>query len=566
MKCFKHNKSICFENFETSEVFLNSEILSLLDTYQNCVAEFEYCLLNYPDFKKYLFKPKLDENRALVKIKSILKLCDPPKIGVIDFGAAPGYVTQFMANLFNVPICAFSLLNSLNKDQKKFFNNICKEKNVIKIIGNMFCPDCLNFDFDFDLIVCDIGDDLDYKLYLKNYFLHLETIEKFKCKTKIVKIQKFGIGFDGFLFSKINGLFLKPFGSWYGNDEVYVLIKEGVTNQQSINSLKNVLNCMINFRKSCVNDYYCENMGIRLFMKLISCSKIEIKDGYTISVDMSCLFYKFGYSLIYAGSQQEEYVFSDEKQSINLLTVIFHILQYIKKIYKENECCINFCFDGNQRPLMKKSEIEKRIKNKSESGSFLRKALNEGKPKLVEIINNLCPKIKMIKSFTIETAQGEADLILLKSDIIITTDTDLALMSVFTDNVKFVSFCKTFNNSFNMCVDEYRPFKKALFFTSVFVGNDYLPTIYSTVKIEELFEMFKTANDIKECFEMIAPKLKNSQVFIDNHEKIVQSWKTAVYNYEMYITKQDSNFLNYSDSSYNDIKKVPIENVLQLIK
>lgn len=212
-------------------------------------------------------KPKIPFRTAL-KISALLKYLHVLPTRVLEIGAAPGNMTRYLLSFVD-SICVITMRSrlsiDLNPKQIRQYQELLKSPKITfpNTDGNFFCNECMqSISDDWDLVLCDIGFEINYDHDTFDYFeLVYRLMMRFSCPI-ICKVQRMvyslSIGLDKFAHilntaHQTNRIvdFIKPPGSWMGNDEIYLLITRfnKKSQQQALNNLDKIIREMSNFRK-----------------------------------------------------------------------------------------------------------------------------------------------------------------------------------------------------------------------------------------------------------------------------------------------------------------------------
>lgn len=581
------------------------KIISVLEAEKEYVDIFHTSTIkcNDSNFKKYFLscKHRSDSaNLAAIKIFYFLTYYGfLPKRHVLDIGAAPGYVTKCFSQV-GIPVWVMSLeegemRNHLQPAQLEHYRDVCRSElvSVVPGSGNVFCLDCLKSAKDASaeaaaaFIVCDVGwpsesEHLDSFAPLRNILdVFEDSIDLLFCK-----VQKFFNKLDYRIINRLLSLpyavyFLKPAGSWLGNNEAYVLITGRLikSNRATISNLVELFAQVAEYRKL-LSIEYDRVMGIknifRLFSGHFSDRMKSVSGELAVNVDVSCLVHVVGYGVIdYIPFMLEDKVdneFVSDGLRIDLVLLANSMLKKICSPFSDRtKLRVKMIFDGVNRPLMKAGENAKRTKTANDRQSFIRQMLKDASEDIKKALTDSQVNHPKVIELSFVHASGEADCLVCKdADVTITNDSDIGLMACLQpNNPAHIIFCG-FSNTVRVFDVEgaKRDLNiRALILFTIIVGNDYLPSLYSPTNPKELYGKLSFVHTCKEVFELLQKTRCQFKSIAQTSDcrMHLSDWLEKVHRFVLYLESGDPAHLNYiSPSSPLAIKNYSLQTILSV--
>lgn len=278
-----------------------------------------------------------------------------------------------------------------------------------------------------------------------------------------------------------------------------------------------------------------------------------------VHVDFSGIIYMLSYSLVEGDDedpQKEIQVIQSENRLVgngyyiklqNLQRKIYGLISNLP--YRSYH--IVFCLDGDKRPTMKKKELERRGKYASRKSLFIKNMIHKYSDLILQGMST--KKSSKILSIKIQKASYEADALVAKGTMAITTDSDIFLLGLYRKKLDCVVF---YRQKGRLMYLEMTPFRNSkmyryLYF-ACFAGNDYLPKLYSPKYSSMLFE--NMSENLCECYKNIYLKLRPRPIIyktVTEVEPHVRVWLANIKAYLQYLASGESLYLDSFNDDFN---------------
>lgn len=226
-----------------------------------------------------------------------------------------------------------------------------------------------------------------------------------------------------------------------------------------------------------------------------------------------------------------------------------------------------FCMDGDKRPMMKQTELAKRSKYTSPQSTFIKMIINQHGEEIVHRIKT-APHPSKVKSVAMRKSEHEADALVAKGTLAMTTDSDIFLLSLYNANMDYIAFCRKGQLHYlDMSVVKHISNRRFIYFSCI-AGNDYLPNIYNPTSYEALLD--NMTDNFCECYKNIYAKLRPRDVKYTTHEEVephVRVWLLNIKAYIQYLMSGDSMYLDTFNEDFQITKCLPscVYSVLQIL-
>lgn len=293
------------------------------------------------------------------------------------------------------------------------------------------------------------------------------------------------------------------------------------------------------------------------YLKYQMDEKKEVADVY---IDFSGIIYMLTYSLVEGEDEDIKKEICIKHVGDKLVGNGYYIK--LKNLQSKIYALINnlpyesyhvvFCLDGDKRPLMKKKELEKRGKYASRKSLFIKNIIhNYNELILNDVCNNKRPS--KVKSIKIKKAIYEADSLVSKGTLAITTDSDIFLLGLFKKKLECIAFYKQKGRLMYLDMTPFRndDIYKYIYF-SCFAGNDYLPNLYSPKCYLTLFE--NMSNNLCDCYRNIHQKMRPRPIIYTTESEVephVKVWLSNIKAYLQYLASGESLYLDSFNDDFN---------------
>jgi hypothetical protein len=285
------------------------------------------------------------------------------------------------------------------------------------------------------------------------------------------------------------------------------------------------------------------------------------ENGFTLALDVSCIFFKFAYSLD-TEKCNGQFCFRDENIALDLEDIVEKFANLTLTINDVQE--IVFCFDGSSRPQLKRHECEKRKKYENAKNRLIKKALNSKEFRFL-----LGKKFEQLyKNVIFKDASMEADAILCQYSKIVTVDSDIFMLSLFRE--KTISLFLLNKNQLPEIIEVDSFYKKntiTYVLYSIIAGNDYLPTLYHAQNHLCLFQLMENCVNLKDAYCAVKNKMRCKKIYndFDSVNGVVKEWLSRIGNYLKYIKTMDQSYLCVGEVEHPKIALCNIELVTSCI-
>lgn len=312
-------------------------------------------------------------------------------------------------------------------------------------------------------------------------------------------------------------------------------------------------------------------MGVKGLKKVIAGALSDTMIGSTsdevLCIDMLGLLFACSHGLLVKSAEEDQ---SDKTTSINgyvlnnqfrlnIEAVCERILKHVSRIGTRFKT-IKLCVDGDKRPAMKQMELDRRKlrTDSSDRANFLKRTMQYHKHEFVHALRDLL--LHKQHDVQVITAAYEADCVVIDGTIVVTTDTDILMFTLFTDRVKYVSFLESGGKLRFLSISAFKMMYgiDRILWYSLIGGNDYLPSIYCPACPNTLYQ--KTACSFFTSFENILKSVRNhNKVYRDKSQvqPIVRMWLAALARYVAYLKTRNPEIIDVSMDIW-DIKKCDI--------